>query len=254
MVQKREQSGHVSHLHALWYALVRSTSAGAYGRLVAAPEAACAGAKWMAYRSLLQAPELLGMGAAASAAQALAQQHCAQSRPACSNAATSRMDFDAVRRELFTPGNGSSAPVWPFQAWPKFGCRPSWHIPSAVQPYSVRGVMKEQRAADVIEGLHALAQLDLLAVAILPRTLHLSCRLGWAEGVTCMLAAGPLRQPRHLQRKEVRRREVRKQQQDSAGTDQPHPLQLCTAKRFTCARSWPCAWLAVLAGWDPRRQ
>lgn len=67
---------------------------------------------------LLQAPELLGMGAAASAAQALAQQHCAQSRPACSNAATSRMDFDAVRRELFTPGNASSAPVWPFQARP----------------------------------------------------------------------------------------------------------------------------------------
>lgn len=67
--------------------------------------------------TLLQGPDpLLGMGAAASAAQALAAQHCAQSRPACSNAATSRMDFDAVRCELFTPGHASSAPLWPFQA------------------------------------------------------------------------------------------------------------------------------------------
>lgn len=50
-------------------------------------------------------------GVAKAAAQALHTAHC---KPACSNDATSRMDFDAVRRELFSTSNAQPGALWPY--------------------------------------------------------------------------------------------------------------------------------------------
>ncbi len=52
-------------------------------------------------------------GVAKAATHALAQ-HSMHCKPACSHDATSRMDFDAVRRELFTTSNPQSSALWPY--------------------------------------------------------------------------------------------------------------------------------------------